>query len=106
MSKISHEKVGVPDVKLLGELGWGISSIRPGHEIAKALGVHQRSVGFMVGRLRKAGCPIGSVHGGGYYLIQTDEELEDTVAHIEGRKRGIDATVAALREAHSENRGA
>lgn len=104
MNEIRHEKVEVPDIQLLGELGWGMASVRPSHEIAESLGVNQRAIGFIVGRLRKAGCPIGSVHGSGYYLIQTDEELEDTISHIEARKRGIDATINALREAYAENR--
>lgn len=75
----------------------GRNNVRSSYALAEELGVPQRTVGFAVNRLRKAGHLIGSVHGEGYYLIDTPEELAETIEHIEKRKAGIDATVASLR---------
>lgn len=85
------------EARLVTLLPGGSGSPMSSYEVAAAMGVPQRSVGFMVSRLRKLGYPIGSVHGEGYYLIETREELEATIDHIERRKRGIDQTVDALR---------
>lgn len=70
--------------------------------LARKLGVPQRTIGFMVSRLRQHGFLVGSIHGEGYYLIQTEDELDDTIRHIEKRKAGIDRTLNALRTAFEE----
>lgn len=83
---------------LLGLLKGGRRNVRSSYDLARHVGISQRSVGFSVNRLRRRGHPIGSVHGEGYYLIETEAELAATIDHIERRKRGIDQTIAALRE--------
>lgn len=88
------------DSKLLKLLRKGARRIRSSYELADILGVSQRNIGFMVSRLRKDGNPIGSIHGLGYYIISTEEELAATVEHIERRKKGIDQTIKNLTEAY------
>lgn len=97
MTEIVHAADRGIDASLLELLGEGKDAARSSFDLAQKLEVNQRAIGFMVSRLRKAGHLIGSVHGGGYYLITSRAELDETIHHIEIRKRGIDATIAALR---------
>jgi biotin operon repressor len=62
----------------------------------------QRAIGGVVHRAREMGVAVGSVHGEGYYIIETDEELEETIAHIERRARGLRETVELLRIAREK----
>lgn len=82
---------------LLSLLRLGKGKVRSSHELSRLIGEPQKSIGFAVSALRQEGHAIGSVHGEGYYLIETVEELEETIAHISKRKAGIDRTIAALR---------
>jgi hypothetical protein len=43
------------------------------------------------------GICVGSAHGLGYYLVETREELDETIAHIERRISGLRETVSLLR---------
>jgi hypothetical protein len=80
-----------------------VASLEPGkdrcrssYEIARDLGIAQRSVGFVANYARRRGHLVGSVHGEGYYLIVTEGELDETIRHIRGRVSGINTTIAAL----------
>ena len=81
---------------LTDTLGRGRDNVTSSYTIATRLGVPQQTIGFMVNDLRKQGHLIESVYGEGYYLIETAEELADTIRHIEQRKAGIDRTIRAL----------
>ena len=83
-------------------LPYGRAHRRSSYDLARSAGIPQRSVGFAVNRLRRQGILVGSVHGEGYYLIETASELAETLEHIERRKRGIDLTLAALRHTAEE----
>lgn len=83
---------------VLAALRPGRAAVTSSYAIARQVGMPQRSVGFAVNRLRREGHLIGSVHGEGYYLIETETELAETLEHIEVRKRGIDRTLRALTE--------
>jgi biotin operon repressor len=83
---------------VLKTLRKGAKSVTSSYDISERTGVPQRSVGFVVSRLRKQGKPIGSIHGEGYFIIRNQQELEDTVAHIAKRKAGIDQTIKSLRD--------
>lgn len=85
--------------RLLAHLRLGKSGVRSSHELSVLAGIRQRSVGFVVSDLRRGGTLVGSAHGEGYYLISNERELHDTMDHIEARKRGIDMTLDALRNA-------
>ncbi len=85
--------------RLLRHLRRGRLQVRSSHSLARLIGVHQRSVGFIVSGLRREGVLVGSVHGEGYYIIQTQEELDETMGHIAARKRGIDMTLDAISSA-------
>lgn len=76
----------------------GKANVKSSYELAYLTDIPQREIGFVVSDLRKQGYLIGSVHGQGYYLIETEEELEHTIGHISKRKAGIDATIKALEE--------
>ena len=90
------------DEYLLRFLRNGKAGIRSSYELASCMGVGQKTIGFKVSSLRKKGYLIGSVHGEGYYFISSQDELDETVAHIERRKAGIDRTISALNGAWSE----
>jgi biotin operon repressor len=77
----------------------GRNRIQSSYALAEQLDCNQREIGYVVNSLRQRGYLVGSVHGQGYYLIETPAELAETIAHIENRKRGIDATVMALETA-------
>ncbi len=83
--------------RLVDLLGRGREAIKGGHQIAGELGISQRAVGGVVHRAREMGVPVGSVHGEGYYIIENEGELEETIAHIERRARGLRETVELLR---------
>lgn len=95
--------------RLVRQLGKGRANIRGGHDLAEALGVSQRMIGGVVHRAREQGALVGSSHGEGYYLIQTRDELDATIAHIERRARGLRETITLLRDAfvaaHTEESG-
>jgi len=91
-------KLGEQDEKrLLKHLKRGSQNVTSSYALADTLAIPQKSIGFVVNRLRRQGHPVGSIHGEGYYLIKTEAELEATVAHIAKRKIGIDQTIKALR---------
>lgn len=83
-------------------LDYGRAHLRSSYDLARRAGIPQRSIGFAVNELRRQGVLVGSVHGEGYYLIETAAELAETLEHIERRKRGIDLTLAALRHTADE----
>lgn len=97
--------LGSPHDALLKLLKPGKRSVMSSYELARRIGVNQRAVGFMVSDLRLGGEPVGSVHGEGYYIIESPDELAETIEHIERRKRGIDRTVQALISGFSERKG-
>lgn len=76
----------------------GLANIISGHEVGRRAGIRQRAVGPIVTMLRHKGHLIGSVHGKGYYMIETLQEFYATRSHIEGRKAAIDETIACLDE--------
>lgn len=84
------------DTAILEQLGQGLRNIRSSYDLARDTGVQQRQVGFAVNRLRREGHLIGSKASHGYYLIETQEEVASTCAHIESRKAGIDKTLDSL----------
>jgi biotin operon repressor len=91
--------VATLDNTLLSKLEPGAERVKSSYVLARETGVAQRAIGFMVNRLRREGHLIGSIHGEGYYLIATEDELDSTIAHIEARKVGIDQTIEALEDA-------
>lgn len=86
----------IPAIDLLPLLASGKENIRGSHELAAMLGVNQRSIGFMVSKLRRLGHLVGSVPSKGYYMIENMDEYRETYDHIAGRKRGIDLTLEAM----------
>lgn len=94
------DKVTNRDAKalsLLHLLHLGSENMLTGYKVAELLGVHQRAVGGIVHRARELGICVGSAHGLGYYLVETEEELEETIHHIEKRISGLRETAALLR---------
>lgn len=77
----------------------GLAAIRSSYDLAVAIGVNQRAVGYIARDARLEGHAVGSAHGHGYYLIETEAERAATIAHLESRARGILDTVKALRNA-------
>jgi hypothetical protein len=80
-------------------LGLGRAACRSSYSIARQIGVPQRSVGFIANAARRKGYAVGSAHGEGYFMIETREELDATIGHIEGRIHGIRLTIEALEDA-------
>jgi hypothetical protein len=68
-------------------------------ELARIAGIRQIQVPLFVRELRRNGVLVGSAHRGGYYLIQTEEELESTLDHILSRIQGHLQTERDLRSA-------
>jgi len=67
--------------------------------LAREVGLSTRKVRALIVELVEEGLPVGaSVDGtrGGYYLIQSEEELEQTRAILRGRAREIFARDRAL----------
>lgn len=85
--------------RLLALLRPGVDNIASSYELASQLHVNQREVGYLVKDLRHAGHLIGSVHGGGYYLIETEGEYETTREHLVSRINGGLATIDKLDQA-------
>lgn len=84
---------------LLGHLKPGRENIQSSYTLAYDVGCSQRQIGFMVRQLRLDGHAVGSVPSKGYYLIETEEELAETKAHILSRHKGLNETVKALESA-------
>ena len=58
--------------ELLSILLPGRDGILDSYSLAACLGVNQRAIGSLVNELRQRGHLVGSAHGRGYYLIQSD----------------------------------
>jgi|SRR6185503_10108615 len=86
----------------LASLGHGRDDVRSSYWLAGRIGVGQRSVGFIANAARRQGHLVGSVHGEGYYLIETQDELDATISHIEIRIAGIQRTIMQLRHSWSQ----
>lgn len=65
-------------------------------EIAERLGIKQNLIGGLINDMRRQGALVGSVNGLGYYKIQNEDQLLDTIAHIVKRIGGIQDTVTTL----------
>jgi hypothetical protein len=76
----------------IASLGLGRDACRSSYSISRQIGTPQRSIGFIANAARRGGHLVGSVHGEGYYLIETRDEFDATISHIAGRVAGIQRT--------------
>lgn len=96
-----------PATDLLSLLGLGRVNARPAAHLAAAIGVSERSVRGSVEHLRREGHLIGSTttSGGGFYLVQTREELEDTARQFRSRALAMLTTKRAMERSAAQRFG-
>ena len=81
-------------------LGYGYENRISGPEIAERIGMEPYTyMGLLVNAARHQGYLVGSRDGEGYWLIETKEELADTIGLLSGRIKGTQSTIAALKRA-------
>jgi hypothetical protein len=85
----------------IASLGLGRDACRSSYSISRQIGTPQRSIGFIANAARRGGHLVGSVHGEGYYLIETRDEFDATISHIAGRVAGIQRTIGCLEDSWS-----
>ena len=96
-----------PATDLLSLLGRGRANARPAAHLAAAIGVSERSIRGSVERLRREGHLIGSTttNGGGFYIVQSREELEDTARQFRSRALAMLTTKRAMERSAAERFG-
>lgn len=86
---------------VLGQLGWGKKFSISAREIADAVNLRSDRtdvrVRSAISALIEDGQPIGS-WAGGYYLIETQEELEEVIEQIRVRIRGMQWRIKAIKK--------
>jgi len=96
-----------PTTDLLILLGRGRASARTAADLASRLGISERSVRGSVEFLRREGHLIGSTttNGGGFYIVQSREELEDTARQFRSRALAMLTTKRAMERSAAERFG-
>jgi biotin operon repressor len=96
-----------PATDLLTLLGHGRANARTAADLASRIGLSERAVRGSVEYLRRDGHLIGSTttDGGGFFLIQTWEELEATARQLRSRALSMLTTKRALEHAAAKQFG-
>lgn len=85
-------------------------ALRAGKRFAKTADKLQRETGIensrtqepirgMIRELIKEGLPVGSLPKCGYWIIKTEEELEEVIKNLKSRTRGITKRVKDIKKA-------
>jgi hypothetical protein len=94
--------------KFIDVLGWGKRSALRAHEIAKQLGCDDNSRQNNVRRMKQIaieiGHPVGSLRSCGYFLIETQEELDEVTRELLNQVRGLQRTVQKTVSNYMESR--
>jgi hypothetical protein len=64
--------------------------------IARRLDIKQNLVGGLVSDMRMQRALVGSVNARGYYKIQNEEQLLETISHIGKRIGGLQETISQM----------
>lgn len=107
MARVPTRAPHRPATDLLTLFGWGRQNARTAAELAVRTGMAERTVRASVEWLRRQGHLIGSTtsNGGGFYLIQTWEELEATANQLRSRALAMLTTKRAMEHAAAERFG-
>jgi hypothetical protein len=91
----------------VASLGRGREAPTPGPELAKQLGISERTVRALRGEAIRRGYLVGSIcnEPAGYFLCRDREDLEVGIGHILSRARTMFAEVACLRRTAERHLG-